>query len=109
MPPATAAPRPRWALAGVVASEPAAMVATAAMAANVIFMSWALLEMAPLAAPGLRFTHTPYSRLAVSLKSAQQSIESKRGGLLGRKKGFFRPIFKDIPGNRPFPGTSVSI
>jgi hypothetical protein len=69
------------------------MVAIAAMAANVVFMSWALLEMAPHIAPGLRFTHTPYSRLAVSLKSAQQSIESKRGGTSRPKKRFFQANF----------------
>jgi hypothetical protein len=46
IPPATAAPRARWALAGVAVSDPA-IVATATKAANVFFMSRALLEMAP--------------------------------------------------------------
>jgi hypothetical protein len=50
-PAATPAATPRWALAGVAVSEPAT-VATATKAANVFFMSWALLEVAP-DAPGL--------------------------------------------------------
>jgi hypothetical protein len=41
-PAATPAATPRCALAGVEASEPA-IVATATKAANVFFMSWALL------------------------------------------------------------------
>jgi hypothetical protein len=51
IPPATAAPRPRCALAGVAVSEPA-IVAIATKAANVFFMLRALLEMAPLASAG---------------------------------------------------------
>jgi hypothetical protein len=66
-PPTTAAPTPRCALAGVAASE-AAIVATATKAANVFFMSWALLELAPSGSAGFKVTHTPYSKLAVSLK-----------------------------------------
>jgi hypothetical protein len=50
MPPAIAAPRARWALAGVAVSA-AATVATARSAANVFFMSWTLLEMRRLSAP----------------------------------------------------------
>jgi hypothetical protein len=65
--------------------------------------------MAPQASAGFKVTHTPYSRLAVSLKSAQQSIESKRNGLMGQKKGFFRPISGSIPGNARFPGMYVLI
>jgi hypothetical protein len=106
IPPATAAPRPRCALAGVAASEPA-IVATATKAANVFFMSWALQEMAPSVSAGFRSTHTLYSKLAVSLESAQQSIESKRGVLVGRKKGFFRPTSKKVPGNGLFPGHQI--
>src|ERR1700680_5263475 len=52
-PAARPAATPRCALAGVVASEPA-IVATATKAANVFFMSWALLEMAPAVSAGLR-------------------------------------------------------
>jgi hypothetical protein len=62
------------------------------MAANVIFMSWALLEMAPHAGAGFQVTHTPYSTLA-SLKSAQQSIESIRGEADEPKKRFFQAKF----------------
>jgi len=54
IPPATAAPRPRCALAGVAVSEPAAIAATATKAANVFFMSWALLEMAPQVSAGFK-------------------------------------------------------
>jgi hypothetical protein len=43
-PPTTPAATPRCALAGVAASEPA-IVATATKAANVFFMSLALLEV----------------------------------------------------------------
>src|SRR6202790_3993054 len=52
-PPTTAAPTPRCALAGVAASE-AAIVATATKAANVFFMSWALLGLAPSGSAGLK-------------------------------------------------------
>jgi hypothetical protein len=53
-------------------------------------MSRALLEMAPYASAGFKVTHTPYSTLAVSLKSAQQSIESIRGVAREPKKRFFQ-------------------
>jgi hypothetical protein len=66
-PAATPAATPRCALAGVAASE-AAIVATATKAANVFFMSWALLEMAPSFSAGFKVTHATYSKLAVSLK-----------------------------------------
>src|SRR5258706_16368189 len=92
-PAATPAATPRCALAGVAASEPA-IVATATKAVNVFFMSRALLERAPAASAGFKVTHTPYSKLDVSLKSAPQSIESKRAQALGWKNGFFRPIVK---------------
>jgi hypothetical protein len=50
-----------------VASEPV-IVATATKAANDFFMSWALLEMALSVSAGFKITHTPYSKLTVSLK-----------------------------------------
>jgi hypothetical protein len=53
-------------------------------------MSRALLEMALHASAGFKVTHTPYSTLAVSLKSAQQSIGSMRGGADEPKKRFFQ-------------------
>src|SRR5712671_7308058 len=94
-PAATPAATPRCALAGVAASEPA-IVATATKAVNVFFMSRALLEMAPSASAGFKVTHTPYSKPDVSLKSAPQSIESKRDQALGWKNGFFRPMVKTV-------------
>jgi hypothetical protein len=45
--------------------------------------------------------------VAVSLESAQQSIESKRSRLVGRKKGFFRPIRNGIPENALSAGMST--
>ena len=74
-------------------SEPA-IVATATKAVNVFFMSRALLEKAPSASAGFKVTHTPYSKPDVLLKSAPQSIESKRAQALGWKNGFFRPMVK---------------
>ena len=74
-PPTTAAPTPRCALAGVAASEPA-IVATAIKAANVFFLSLALLEFALSGGAGFRVTHTPCSKLAVQLESAPQSTDS---------------------------------
>jgi hypothetical protein len=77
-PAATPAATPRWALAGVALSEPA-IVATATKAANVFFMSWALLEgWRLLLGTGVKMTQTPYSKLAVSLKNVRQSIQRKR-------------------------------
>jgi hypothetical protein len=61
-------------------------------------MSWALLEMASLRGAGFRVTHTPSWQLAVSLKSAQQSIQSKRSGVVGRKKRFFQAFGEMRPG-----------
>src|SRR5258706_1979096 len=88
-PAATPAATPRCALAGVAASEPA-IVATATKAVIVFFMSRALLEMAPAASAGFKLTHTPYSKLDVSLKSAPQSIESKRFSGCRLEKRFFQ-------------------
>src|ERR1019366_977923 len=105
IPPATAAPRPRCALAGVAGSGPA-VVATATKATNVFFMSWALLEMAPSVGAGVvKVTHTPYSKLAISLKNSQQSIQSKRSWSSGPKKRFFQAKGKKVPENALFPGT----
>jgi hypothetical protein len=59
--------------------------------------------MAPQVSAGFKMTHTLDSRLAVSPKSAQQSIESHVMRAVGRKKGFFRPIFGDTPENAPVP------
>jgi hypothetical protein len=72
-------------------------------------MSRALLEMAPSADAGFRVNSHAGFELAVSLKSAQQSIESKRCGLMGRKNGFFRPQPAYIPENRWFSGMLQSI
>src|SRR3974390_2166212 len=103
-PAAAPAATPRCALAGVVASEPA-IVATATKAANVFFMSWALLEMAPLRAPGLRGLITPCSKLVVSPKSGQQSIQGNVPlGYWTGKKGFFGPTFRYSPKRRRFGG-----
>src|SRR5258706_1834241 len=88
-PAATPAATPRCALAGVAAIEPA-IVATATRAVNVFFMSRALLEMAPAASAGFKVTHSPYSKLDVSLKSAPQSIESKRFSGCRLEKRFFQ-------------------
>jgi hypothetical protein len=52
IPPATAAPKPRCAFAGVAASE-AAIVATAAKAAIVFLMSWLSSRWAPGSCAGL--------------------------------------------------------
>jgi hypothetical protein len=60
-----AAPRPRCALAGVAANE-ATIAATATKATNDFFMSWAP-EDAPGGA-GFKVTHTPYTKMIVSLK-----------------------------------------
>src|SRR6266403_3583737 len=88
-PAATPAATPRCALAGVAASEPA-IVATATKAVNVFFMSRALLEMAPAASAGFKVTNSPYSKLDVSLRSAPQSIESKRFSGCRLEKRFFQ-------------------
>jgi hypothetical protein len=63
--------------------------------------------MASLRGAGFKVTHTPSWQLAVSLKSAQQSIQSKRSGVLGGKNGFFRPLAKCVPENRGFSGTAA--
>src|SRR5258705_3982430 len=89
-PAATPAATPRCGLAGVAASEPA-IVATATKAVNVFFMSRALLEMAPAASAGFKVTHTPYSKLDVSLRSAPQSIESKQFSDFRLEKRLFQP------------------
>jgi hypothetical protein len=61
--------------------------------------------MAPLSvSAGFKVTHTPYSKLAVSLESAQQSIPSKRLQPSGPKNGFLRPNPKSIPENEPVSG-----
>ena len=100
-PAATPAATPRCALAGVATSEPA-IVATATKAANVFFMSWALLQMAPSAGAGFKVTFTPYWKPTVSPKSALPSIESKRWRADGLKKGFFTPFFQGHPRKRRF-------
>jgi hypothetical protein len=60
--------------------------------------------MAPQTSAGFKVTHTPYSRLAVSLKSAQQSIESKRREADGPKKRFFQANFRRHPRKRGVSG-----
>jgi hypothetical protein len=66
--------------------------------------------MAPQGSAGLKVTHTPYSKQAVSLESAQQSIESKRCQASGRKKRFFQAIRKkNAAENAIFPGMPPSL
>jgi hypothetical protein len=65
--------------------------------------------MAPSLSAGFKVTHTPSSKLAISLKSAQQSIESKRIAADGLKKRFFQAKFCWHPRKGPFPGVPVSI
>src|SRR3979409_725948 len=96
-PAATPAATPRCALAGVAASEPA-IVATATKAANVFFMSWALLEMAPFGGRRVSADSHAVLEMAISLESAQQSIQSKRSRRNGRKKRFFHAFSKIRPG-----------
>jgi hypothetical protein len=60
-------------------------------------------------APGLKWTHTPYSKRDVSLKSAQRSTERKRAWWVGLKKGFFRPLAEGIPQKRFVSGTPHQI
>src|SRR5437763_6003838 len=88
-PPTTPAATPRWALAGVAASEPA-IVATATKAANVFFMLRALLEVAPSAGAGVNVTHT-YSnrRLAKKAHNGQPKVNVGTDGL---KKRFFQAL-----------------
>ena len=67
----------------------AAIAATATKATNVFFMSWALLEMAPLGGAGFKVTHTPYSktdRLAKKAHNSQSQVNVRQ--LLARKKVF---------------------
>jgi hypothetical protein len=71
-------------------------------------MSWALLEMAPLSGAGFKVSHTPYSKLAVSLESAQQSIEGKRDEAVGLKKRFFHAKVTKRPGKQVLSGTRVA-
>jgi hypothetical protein len=61
--------------------------------------------MAPSVSAGFKVTHTPYSKLAVSLKSAQQSIPSKRAPAGGLKKRFFQARNEKRPRKQRFPGT----
>jgi hypothetical protein len=60
--------------------------------------------MAPSVSAGFKVTHTPSSKLAISLKSAQQSIESKRTGADGPKKRFFQARFCWHPRKRAVSG-----
>src|SRR5438132_12661771 len=102
-PPTTPAATPRCALAGVAASEPA-IVATATKAANVFFMLRALLEVAPSADAGFKGDSHAALELAISLKSAQRSTESKRFAWSPEKTVFSRhktPMSRKTEG---FPG-----
>jgi hypothetical protein len=63
--------------------------------------------MAPLAGAGFRVSHTPYSKLAVSLQSAQQSTEGKRDEADGLKKRFFHAKVTKRPGKHVLSGTRV--
>jgi hypothetical protein len=65
--------------------------------------------MAPQVSAGFKVTHTLDSSLAVSPKSAQQSIESNVMRAVGRKKGFFRPILGDARENVLFPRAPMLI
>src|ERR1019366_6876416 len=102
-PAATPAATPRCALAGVAASEPA-IVATATKAANVFFMSWALLEMAPSRSAGFRVTHALFEtgRLAKKAHNSQSRVNVFR--LVAGKNDFFRPRTKTAPKTLCFRG-----
>jgi hypothetical protein len=54
---------------------------------------------------GLKVNHTPYWKLAVSPKSAQQSIQGKRALAGGPKKRFFQAKNEKRPRKQSFPGT----
>src|SRR5665811_1943603 len=60
-------------------------------------------DRAPSVSAGFRMTHTPYSKLAVSLEGAQQSIESKRSPAVGLEKRFFQAKAKNVLENTLFP------
>src|ERR1700731_3205137 len=108
-PPTTAALTPRCALAGVAASE-AAIVATATKAANVFFISWALLGLAAFRQRRVEGeSDTPYSKLAVSPKGARRSIQSKRAQAGGLKKRFFQAGSEKRPRKQRFPGTLICL
>src|SRR5436305_13576213 len=107
-PPTTPAATPRCALAGVAASEPA-IVATATKAANVFFMSWALLEMAPSASAGFKVIHASHSKPAVSLKKRTTVNPKLTLGANGLKKRFFQAWFENIPGNAGLRGDLASL
>src|SRR6266478_2530054 len=81
-PAATPAATPRCACAGVTASEPA-IVAIARKAAMVLFMSWALQEMAPWVAPG--FGVNAHAVFGTGRQSKQaQNGQSQVNGLAPR-------------------------
>jgi hypothetical protein len=63
--------------------------------------------MAHSVSAGFKVTHTPSSKLAISLKSAQQSIESKRIAADGLKKRFFQARFCWHPRKRAVSGGAV--
>ena len=60
-------------------------------------------EVAPWIGAGFKVTHTPYSKLAVSLESAQPSIESKRREPWAGKEVFSGQCDNGIPENAWFP------
>jgi hypothetical protein len=64
--------------------------------------------MAPLAGAGFKVSHTPYSKLAVSLESAQQSIEGKRDEAVGLEKRFFHAKVTKRPGKHLISGTPIA-
>jgi hypothetical protein len=60
-------------------------------------MSRALLEVAPSVSAGVKVTHTFFEadRLAKKAHNGQPKVNARR--LVGRKKGFLRPIFESLP------------
>jgi hypothetical protein len=65
--------------------------------------------MTPLSGAGFKVAHTPYSKLTVSQRSAQRSIEGKRGEADGLEKRFFHAKFTKRPGKHLLSGTRVVI
>jgi hypothetical protein len=65
--------------------------------------------MAPSSSAGFKVALTPYSKLAVSLESAQQSIEGKREEADGPEKRFFHAKVTKRPGKPVISGTPAHI
>src|SRR5258707_3902888 len=99
-PAATPAATPRCALAGVAASEPA-IVATAIKAANVLFMSWALLEVAPNVGAGVKLTqNTAFQAGRLAKKRTTVNPRQRPRALLDWKRRLFQASFAASPRKR---------